>query len=198
LSKDNSRGYEALTAGAGFVRRSDVGRLLVTGADRRSYLQGLLSNDIEALTPGAGCYAAMLTAQGRMISDMYVDELGDSLLVRVPIALTTQIREHLERFVFSEDVQVADVTAERTQIGVYGADAIRATERVGDALRLALDDLPGAALIVDADRADALASELNAAGAIEATLADLDVVRIEAGVPRFGVDMDTDTIPLDA
>jgi folate-binding protein YgfZ len=198
LSKDNSRGYEALTAGAGFVRRSDVGRLLVTGADRRSYLQGLLSNDIEALTPGAGCYAAMLTAQGRMISDMYVDELGDSLLVRVPIALTTQIREHLERFVFSEDVQVADVTAERTQIGVYGADAIRATERVGDALRLALDDLPGAALIVDADRADALASELNAAGAIEATLADLDVVRIEAGVPRFGVDMDTDTIPLEA
>ena len=63
-----------------------------------------MTNDIEALTPGTGCYAAMLTAQGRMISDMYVDELGDSLLVRVPIALAAQIREHLERFVFSEDV----------------------------------------------------------------------------------------------
>lgn len=187
-----------MTAGAGYVRRSDVGRLLVTGADRRSYLQGLLTNDIEALTPGTGCYAAMLTAQGRMISDMYVDELGDSLLVRVPIALAAQIREHLERFVFSEDVQVADVTEQRIQLGVYGPQADGAAIHVADALRLALDDLPGVALVVDADQADTVAKTLEAAGASEAALDDFDLARLEAGVPRFGTDMDSDTIPLEA
>ena len=49
---------------------------MLTGADRRAYLQGLLTNDIEALTPGTGCYAALLTAQGRMMTDMRVIELG--------------------------------------------------------------------------------------------------------------------------
>ena len=62
------------------------GRILLTGADRRSYLQGLLTNDIAALTPGTGCYAAMLTAQGRMITDMRVLELGDGVLLDLPRA----------------------------------------------------------------------------------------------------------------
>ena len=66
-SVSENRAYAALRGGAGFVERTDTGRIALTGADRRSYLQGLLTNDIEALTPGTGCYAAMLTAQGRMI-----------------------------------------------------------------------------------------------------------------------------------
>ena len=60
----------------------------MTGADRRAYLQGLLTNDIEALTPGTGCYAALLTAQGRMITDMRVVELGEAILIDLPGSLT--------------------------------------------------------------------------------------------------------------
>jgi folate-binding protein YgfZ len=175
-----------------------MGRLLVTGADRRSYLQGLLTNDIAALTPGEGCYAAMLTAQGRMISDMYVDELGDALLLRVPVTLTTRIREHLERFVFTEDVQVADVTDHKAQFGLYGPQAAVVAAAATNATRLAIDDLDGVALIVAAPAADDVRKALESAGGVEATLDDFDLVRIEAGVPRFGVDMDTDTIPLEA
>ena len=85
LKQDNSSGYAALRHGAAIVEpyRSTLGagRILLTGADRRSYLQGLLTNDIEALTPGTGCYAAMLTAQGRMMTDMRVLELGDAVLL---------------------------------------------------------------------------------------------------------------------
>ena len=66
LEQDNSSGYTALRAGAGVIDRSRLGRILLTGADRRSYLQGLLTNEIAALTAGTGCYAALLTAQGRM------------------------------------------------------------------------------------------------------------------------------------
>ncbi len=73
--------YRALRDGAGLVNRSDRGRLRLTGADRRDYLQGLLTNDIAALSPGSGCYACLLTAQGRMIADMYVLETGDAILI---------------------------------------------------------------------------------------------------------------------
>ena len=71
--------------------RSDRGRgrLELTGADRRAYLHGLLTNDIAALRPGAGCYAALLTPQGRMISDMRVSELRERLLVDLPASTTT-------------------------------------------------------------------------------------------------------------
>ena len=68
--------YHALRRAAAIVDRSGRGRLLLSGADRRSYLQGLLSNDILALTAGSGCYATYLTAQGRMIADLRVFELG--------------------------------------------------------------------------------------------------------------------------
>ena len=77
LKQDNSSGYAAVRHGAGLMDRPASGRILLTGADRRSYLQGLLTNDIEALTPGTGCYAAMLTAQGRMMTDMRV--LGSAM-----------------------------------------------------------------------------------------------------------------------
>ena len=68
--------YKALHEGATLLdRTADRGRLELRGADRRAYLHGLLTNDVAALSPGAGCYAALLTPQGRMISDMRVSEL---------------------------------------------------------------------------------------------------------------------------
>src|SRR4051812_32756064 len=131
LKQDNSSGYTALRNGAAIVQRTDAGRILLTGADRRSYLQGLLTNDIAALTPGTGCYAAMLTAQGRMMTDMRVLELGEELLLDVPARVTTAIRDHLDRFIFSEDVQVEDVTASRVAIGLYGPRALEVLTAAG-------------------------------------------------------------------
>ena len=115
--------YEALREGAGVVDRSDRGRLRVTGADRRSYLQGLLTNDIAALESGTGCYAAMLTAQGRMIADMRVLELGDAILIDLPGFVAPLVRDKLEQFVFSEDVVVSDLSGSLRQFGVYGPRA---------------------------------------------------------------------------
>src|SRR5206468_12834089 len=99
--------------------------------DRRSYLQGLLTNDIEALTPGTGCYAAMLNAQGRMLADMRVLELDDAVLLDVPAGIASSIRDHLARFVFSEDVQVEDVSAARLELAVYGPRAQDALAAAG-------------------------------------------------------------------
>ena len=115
--------YRALREAAAVVDRSGRGRLVVSGTDRRSYLQGLLSNDILALSAGAGCYAAYLTAQGRMIADMRVFELGDALLVDLDVRLAQSIADRWSQFIFSEDVRVENVTAHTRQIGVYGPRA---------------------------------------------------------------------------
>jgi tRNA-modifying protein YgfZ len=220
LKQDNSRGYAALRDGAALVDLSRIGRILLTGADRRSYLQGLLTNDIEALQPGTGCYAAMLTAQGRMITDMRVLELGDAVLIDVPAEVTGAIRDHLDRFVFTEDVTVQDVSATRSEIGLYGPraldvlgsagtegsapSALYSSSRVRIArinavvVRSDTAGVSGFDLIADAADMPAIESALAAAGAERASDADVEAVRIESGRPRFGADMDTDTIPLEA
>jgi folate-binding protein YgfZ len=118
--------YRSILEGAGLLERADRGRLRLTGADRRGYLQGLLTNDIAALLPGDGCYAALLTAQGRMIADMRVWELGDAVLMDLHTDLTTSIRERFDQFIFSEDVQVHDATGSLAQFGLYGPAASRA------------------------------------------------------------------------
>ncbi|MBA3888461.1 MAG: folate-binding protein, partial [Acidobacteria bacterium] len=84
--KAESDQYRALREGAGLLDRSDRGRLVLTGGDRRAYLQGILTNDIEALAPGSGCYAAYLTAQGRMLADLRVFEMGDAILVDLDVS----------------------------------------------------------------------------------------------------------------
>ena len=220
LKQDSSSGYAALRDGAALVDGTRTGRILLTGADRRSYLQGLLTNDIEALQPGTGCYAALLTAQGRMMTDMRVLELGDAVLLDVPAEVTSTIRDHLDRFVFTEDVTVQDVTARRGEVGLYGPRALDVLTAAGteggapgDLFASTRVRIAGVeALLVRSDAAGVLgfdvivpdsqvpASEaaLLAAGAVRATEADVETARIESGRPKFGVDMDADTIPLEA
>jgi tRNA-modifying protein YgfZ len=219
--------YDALTGGAGFLDRSDRGRLRLTGPDRRTYLQGLLTNDIARLGPGSGCYAALLTPQGRMMSDMRVSELGESLLLDMPGATLGTVRPRLADFIFTEDVEVQDVTDLLAQIGVYGPAAAHVLTRalpdglpdmharlagvsldqnVTGALQglpvvfVASDDhgAPGFEVFLDAARRDALTHALRAAGAEAVSTATADVTRIEAGRPAFGLDMDEHTIPLEA
>lgn len=137
-------GYQALTGGAGLLDRIDRGRLRLTGADRRSYLQGILTNDIAALTPGTGCYAAMLTPQGRMVADMRVLELGDAVLIDLDRRLAPDIRDRLDQFIFSEEVVVADDTDVLAQLGLYGPHAATILERALSQLGARDGDTPRA------------------------------------------------------
>src|SRR5689334_21467695 len=116
--------YHALRHTVGIVDRSSRGRLVVAGADRRTYLQGLLTNDIAALTAGTGCYSAYLTPQGRMITDMRVFDTGSHLLVDLNGSLAETTAARWSQFVFSEDVQIANASPATAQIGVYGPSAL--------------------------------------------------------------------------
>jgi folate-binding protein YgfZ len=97
--------------------RSAIG---VSGRDRASYLQGLLTNDIQALTAGTGCYAAWLTPQGRMLTDLHVFESGEMILLDVPAAELAATLQRLDQFLFSEDVQLANLTDTLTSVWIHG------------------------------------------------------------------------------
>jgi folate-binding protein YgfZ len=198
--------YRALLAGAGVIRRADRGRLLLGGTDRLSYLHGLLTQDVESLTAGQGRYAALLTAQGRMISDMRVFELGEKTIVDLEVSLAPFIHEHLDKFVITEDVVIEDATSKLAQIGIYGPEASRIVREAtsdfsqNDPVVLHSDDLgvPGFDVIIATELAEAIMNSARQLGAIPVSHKTCDCARIEAGIPKFLVDMDTTTIPLEA
>ena len=128
-------GYDAVRKTSGVRDRSDEGRLRVTGPDRAAWLQGLLTNDIAAVKPGGGCYAAYLTPQGRMISDVRVLERGDFMLLDVPAAQKAFVLERLTTFIIMEDVAVDDVTASLARVAVHGPGAAALLEARGEGRR---------------------------------------------------------------
>jgi folate-binding protein YgfZ len=216
--------YQSARRHAALVDRSDRGRIVVTGPDRASYLQGLLTNDIVALNAGQGCYAAYLTPQGRMIADLFVYELGDLMLLSMPLAAKDAVLAKLEQFIFTEDVKLGDVTSTFAQMAVVGPTAAAALSGVLEgATGGTLDGLlehgnmrgqfmgqpvivtrvtdtgePGYDVYVEAPHAAGLRSALAVAGVAELDPDTAEAIRIEAGVPRFGRDMDEATIPLEA
>ena len=122
--------YHAARRASALVDLSVRGRIAVGGDDRASYLQGLLTNDIEALKSGHGCYAAYLTPQGRMLADLQVLNLGDELLLDVHPTVTAMLVDRLRDFVFTEDVTVEDRTTRWAAFGVHGPESARLVSEV--------------------------------------------------------------------
>jgi folate-binding protein YgfZ len=121
--------YQALRNSAVVGAVSLRAAIGVGGKDRASYLQGLLTNDIQALTPGSGCYSAWLTAQGRMLTDMHVLESGDMILLDVPAAKLSSTLQRLDQFLFGEDVQLVDLSNALTAVWIHGPTAPAMLER---------------------------------------------------------------------
>lgn len=213
--------YRALHTDAVWMDRSTSdARLDVRGPDAAEWLQGLLTQEVKALQPGQGAYAAYLTPQGRMVADLRVLRRDDSFIIEAVAPVAAALLTRLEQFVIMEDVTIADVSGALgclTVIGPSAAAAVAACTgvpvRTLDALpeygHVAIDD-PNA--LVAASRAFGVAafdligprSDVETwrstllARIPEASLDLLDTARIEAGRPRFGVDMHEDTIPLEA
>ena len=214
--------YDALRDGAGVVNRSDRRLIALTGADRLTYLQGLLTNDVAGLEPGTGCYAALLTAQGRMIADMRVLETGERVQIDLHESVASTVRDKLEQFIFSEDAQVVDLSERVRVIGVYGPAAAQMVEQVigggepfgsmtlfenldvtsaaGPITIVRSDDVgvEGFDLFVDAQAASSTAAAFAQAGAVNVDSDAAEVTRVEAGRPAWPQDMDDTTIPLEA
>jgi tRNA-modifying protein YgfZ len=219
--------YLTLRRAAGILDRSERGKIVLTGSDRRSYLHGLLTNDIVGLAPGQGCYSAYLTPAGRMVTDMLVFETGDVVLLDVPPQPKDLLLERLDQFIFTEDVALGDVSGSFCSFGVYGPQAAAVVRRAlqetpeggptadiagfalyqnvratyaGEPVVVARVDDHGLGFNLYADRrfAESLRASLVQAGGSLVGREAADTVRIENGRPAFGQDMDDTTIPLEA
>jgi folate-binding protein YgfZ len=222
-------GYKAARETAAVFDRSWRGKIAVAGGDRRTYLHAMLTNDVLALAPGSGCYAAYLTPQGRMIADMSVLELGDLVLLDLDPAATAAVLESLDKSIFSEDVKLGDLSEAFGKLTVVGPQSARVVACVisgqdqpgpgeGDLARwtefrnvrasfrgqMALVSASwdtgeaGFDVYVERPQASELAAALAAGGAVPAAGADWETLRVEAGRPSFGLDMDGNTMALEA
>src|SRR5215213_3842177 len=117
--------YRALTEGCGLVDRAGRGRLALTGADRRTFLHGQVTQDIEALEPGHGRYAALLTHKGKMLSDLRVLDLGDELLLSCERAGLQELFNMIRRYKLGSDVEVHKRTLEMGELSLIGPEARR-------------------------------------------------------------------------
>ena len=215
-------GYQAIQEQAAIGAVGPRFQIAVAGQDRAAYLQGLLTNDIQALTAGRGCYSAWLSPQGRMLTDMHVLESGGMILLDVPAETLGPTLQRLEQFIFTEDVRVGSLAESMGSIWLHGPRAASVIEQAIDGVR-GLNDwaeyrhtqyefgdspvsvarisqlgVPGFCVYAERARVPAILSALAGAGAAVAPEEAIAAARIEAGYPVFGIDMTEETIPLEA
>lgn len=182
--------------------RNDRWRMTVRGAQAKAVLGGLLSNDVAALTPGSAQRAAALTAKGRVIALCRVVDRGDDLLVDTEAAAGDGFIAMIRKYVNPRLAAYTVVTAETGGLGVHGegADTVAAEARVAGLTVLRSDECatPGYELIGPRDVIDAWRTRLLEAAWPLADATTLEAERIEAGVPRWGVDMTDETIAQEA
>jgi folate-binding protein YgfZ len=208
--------YRTLRDGVAWIDRSARGRLRFDGADSARFLHALVTNDVQSLTSGQGVYAAHLTPQGRMVTDLTLHHRGAFLIADVPAGMGPSLAARFDGMIFGEDVRVTDATPALAHFSLLGE---RATELVSRTFGVDAGALPplsnlaagtivvaraaaGAPeafdLFVPAGEAPSTAERLTAGGAVAISEDFYDALRIEAGRPLFGVDMAEETIPLEA
>ncbi len=203
--------YRLLRESAGVLVRDGRRILAVTGSEAGEYLQGQLTNDVEALGPGGGCYSALLDRKGRMQGDMRVIRDIEGFWIDTESEAGDAVLRHLAMYKIGRDVEVADRSDDRLLISVIGPaagkvaldgpvgpeNAHRAHELAGVPAIAIATDLGVDLLIAVADRERVLA-ELSSRGGEAVSEAAVEIVRVEAGRPRFGREMTTSTIPQEA
>lgn len=186
--------------------------LRLTGSDRITFAQGMFSNDVAGLRDGAGTYAALLTQQGKIVSDLRIYALADELWLDVPAATGEAVRAALERFIVADDVEFA---ADQTWMPLVALEGPQTAHLLASVTDEALESMPafthrvlsvdGSAVRVAAVShtgesgyllfgnpavAAALWKRCRQAGAEPVGMHALDVLRLEAGIPWYGRDMD--------
>lgn len=190
--------YRAAKEQAAWVDLSNREQLQVTGPDRVSFLQGMVTNDVEQLAVGASCQVAMLTAKGAMVGEGRVVKLPEVMLVDTGAGFGQAVLDFLNKYLISEEAELASAP-ELAMVGLVGPAAATWAESLPSEVKVAtLPGLLGAGVDVLVKRA-ALPTVFASLGALpKLSDATFEVLRVEAGVPKFGADMSETTIPLEA
>lgn len=206
----------ALVRGAGTSRLEDVGWIRVTGEDRVRWLNGMVTNSIQALKRGEGTYNFLLSVQGRIQGDATIFAGIDDLVMETAASQVPGLMTLLDRFIIMDDVELADITAQRSGLMIAGPNASSLLKQVG----FAIDDLepvslrpvawgdvevnvlhaysplvPRFELWADAVTTAKLLDAISAAGATLCEHQALDWLRMLEGTPLYGTDIRDRELP---
>lgn len=221
---DPAAEYKALHETAGILDFSFRGRICLLGNDRVRFLHGQITNDVKKLSDGQGCYSALTTAKGKMESDLNVFCLPEELLLDFEPGLAEKIIQRLDKFIVADDVQIVDAAPHYGLLTVQGpqaAEIVNATgltigesshertivkipdDTLGEIYLAAMPRLRsrGFDIFVPNQSLGAVADKLIAAarqmGGRACGWTAFEIARIEAGIPRFGADMDGANLPME-
>lgn len=201
---------------AGLIDLSPRGRLKLTGRDRVPFLHGMITNDVKGLKEGQGNYAALITAQGQTLADLKVYCRPDHLLLDLEPGLTEKVCATLNRYLISEDVNLQDVTERLSLVAVCGPASPGIVRTVLDAevagLTVYGSALAGDVLVVRSDeageigfllflppgQAEGLWAGLRENGARPVGLTAFRALRMEAGIPVYGIDIEESSTPIES
>lgn len=209
---DTGAEHRALSAACGLIDRSWAGRLEMVGADRARFLHGLVTCDVKGLLAGQGAYGFITQAKGRVLADLTVLALEDRLWLELPPGPTAPISAHLGRYKIADRVELLPLE-DRLPLTLIGPragelldlDALDADpwshapatvrgHRV-ELLREARFGVPAFTLWTAAADAEPLVEALLADGAAAAGWRALEILRVERGRPRHGIDFGDDCFP---
>jgi folate-binding protein YgfZ len=204
--------YRVVTAACGLLDRSERGKLALTGGDAASFLQGQVSNDVEGLEPGQGCYAAFLTPKGKMLGDLRILLTEHEILLDTERSRLQELFNLIRRFSIGYDVALHKRTLECGLLSLIGPGSDRAAgvsglnprEHAHQALSVggvparAIRTDVGLDLLCEADAAETVRAALVAGGAVPVGEDAAECLRVEHGRPRYGIDLDDSVIPQEA
>jgi folate-binding protein YgfZ len=212
--------YQAVRHGVGALNLAHLGKLIMSGRDRVKYLNNMVSNDIKILPEGKGCYATLLTHQGRMESDLFVYALPDELRLECSPAGRARLFESLTKYVISDVVTLEDRTDSNAILSLQGPRARETIEKIvgvslegmGPLDHRSLETPSGPCMVVCRDRTGCDGYDLwgSPDDAVRwwpewtrvrkippVGYVALNWLRTEAGTPWYGVDMDDKTLPME-
>src|SRR5579864_8571870 len=195
-------------------------KISLTGGDRMRWLNGMVTNNIRDLAVGRGVYAFLLNPQGRILADMYAYNRGESLVVETDRSQVKKIIATFDHYIIMDDVEAADISGQQTALGVAGPNSRKLLNAVGieipemqplqmitprcscdcDCLECTVirgDDAPQESYEIWLDAKDVLKTwqALVAAGAVPVGSEALEMQRIAAGIPLYGVDIRERDLP---
>ncbi len=214
LCGDAAAEYRAATGEVVLLDRADRGLLQLSGRDRAVWLHNLVTNSVLTLDARQGAYAFAVNVKGRILFDLNILSLSETLWLEVDRLSVSVAAAHFDRYLFREDVRITDLSGEWAQLAVSGPRAARVAAALGvtnfaalpslghteieGGARLVRHDLaggPGFELLVPRGRAPSWWDRLVEAGVRPAGRRTLDVLRIEAGLPWLGRDFDDTVLP---
>ncbi len=201
-------GYTALREHAAWLDLSSRGRIRVTGEDRTRLLHAMLSNHVEQLRPGGGCYSFFLNAQGRILGDLNLLCLPDAFLIDTEPELRAPLYEHLDKYIIVDDVALEDVTGSTAALGIEGPAAAQILASLNAPVpeapyaysewegrlvaHLSSTGSPGYRIFLPSAEKHGFIARLDIPAA---TADEARTVRLELGHPRYGEDFSEKHLP---